>query len=176
MVEANKKEESDGGKDASLKEEHEGDEAVTDIPTSSGKSDILIQQAQNICITFVQCWTNVEDIGPMLYKCYANVLCLLGIASRYSTILFIYFIILKRPRGIEQMQCATLMLDSSTQSSNPGTGQVHILRHWTCWSNIYIQGLICLCNVTRPILVLSACLTSSWIVCSRGNKTMRRRQ
>ena len=21
----------------------------------------------NICITFVQCWTNVEDIGPTLY-------------------------------------------------------------------------------------------------------------
>ena len=32
------------------------------------------QQTQNICITFVQCWTNVET----LYKCYANVLCLLG--------------------------------------------------------------------------------------------------
>ena len=43
MVEANKKEESDGEKDASLKEEQEGDEAVTDIPTSSGKSDIVIQ-------------------------------------------------------------------------------------------------------------------------------------
>ena len=22
------------------------------------------QQTQNICITFVQCWTNVEDVGP----------------------------------------------------------------------------------------------------------------
>ena len=30
-----------------------------------------------ICMTFVQCWTNVEDVGPTLYKCYANVLCLL---------------------------------------------------------------------------------------------------
>ena len=27
---------------------------------------------------FVQCWTNVEDVGPTLYKCYMNVLCLLG--------------------------------------------------------------------------------------------------
>ena len=35
----------------------------------------------NICITFVQCWTNVEDIGPTLYKCYADVLCLLGYIS-----------------------------------------------------------------------------------------------
>ena len=35
------------------------------------------QQTQNICITFMQCWTSVEDVGPTLYKCYANVLCLL---------------------------------------------------------------------------------------------------
>ena len=32
---------------------------------------------RNICKTFVQCWSNVEDVGPMLYKCYTNVLCLL---------------------------------------------------------------------------------------------------
>ena len=36
------------------------------------------QQTQNICITFVQCWTNVKDVGPTLYKSYTNVLCLLG--------------------------------------------------------------------------------------------------
>ena len=36
------------------------------------------KQTQNMCVTFVQCWTNVEDVGPTLYKCYANVLCLLG--------------------------------------------------------------------------------------------------
>ena len=34
-----------------------------------------------MCITFVQCWTNVEDVGPTLYKCYTNVLRLLGIDS-----------------------------------------------------------------------------------------------
>ena len=28
--------------------------------------------------TFIQCWTNVEDVGPTLYKCYTDVLCLLG--------------------------------------------------------------------------------------------------
>ena len=27
---------------------------------------------------FIQCWTNVEDVGPTLYKCFTNVLCLLG--------------------------------------------------------------------------------------------------
>ena len=31
-------------------------------------------------IAFVQCnyWSNIEDVGPTLYKCYTNVLCLLG--------------------------------------------------------------------------------------------------
>ena len=32
------------------------------------------QQTQNISITFVQCWTNVEDVGPILYRFYSNVL------------------------------------------------------------------------------------------------------
>ena len=26
----------------------------------------------------IQCWTNVEDVGPTLYKGYTNALCLLG--------------------------------------------------------------------------------------------------
>ena len=38
------------------------------------------QQTQNICITFIQRRPNVSDIGPKLYKCYTNVLCLLGIS------------------------------------------------------------------------------------------------
>ena len=63
---------------------------------------ILLVASQNICMTFVQCWTNVEDgwptlsqqtqnmcmtfvqrrpnvfdVGPTLYKCHADVLCLL---------------------------------------------------------------------------------------------------
>ena len=33
---------------------------------------------QNICMTFVQCWTNVEDVGPTLYKCYTNVFLFAG--------------------------------------------------------------------------------------------------
>ena len=35
------------------------------------------QQTQNICIPFVQRRPNVLDVGPTLYKCYTNVLCLL---------------------------------------------------------------------------------------------------
>ena len=47
-----------------------------------GSRTSLSQQTQNICITFVQCWTNVEDVGTTLYKCCANVLCLLGYTQR----------------------------------------------------------------------------------------------
>ena len=36
------------------------------------------QQTETICITFVQRRPNVFDVGPALYKCYTNVLCLLG--------------------------------------------------------------------------------------------------
>ena len=41
---------------------------------------VTTQQAQNICITFVQRRPNVFGVGPTLYKCYrsASVLCLLG--------------------------------------------------------------------------------------------------
>ena len=41
----------------------------------------VTQQTQNICIAFVQRRPNVFDAGPTLYKCYTNVLCLLGIAG-----------------------------------------------------------------------------------------------
>ena len=40
------------------------------------------QQTQNICIPFVQRRPNVFDVGPTLYKCYTNVLCLLGYVTR----------------------------------------------------------------------------------------------
>ena len=36
------------------------------------------QQTQNICITFVQSRPNVFDVGPTMYKCHTNGLCLLG--------------------------------------------------------------------------------------------------
>ena len=38
------------------------------------------QETENICITFVQRRANVEDVGSTLYKCYINVLYLLGSA------------------------------------------------------------------------------------------------
>ena len=43
------------------------------------KNTKVTKQTQNICITFVQWWTNVFDVGPPLYKCYTHVLRLRGI-------------------------------------------------------------------------------------------------
>ena len=42
---------------------------------------------QNICITFVQRRPNVFDVGPTLYKCNTNVLCLLGCVQRLWLVL-----------------------------------------------------------------------------------------
>ena len=35
------------------------------------------QANTKLWLTFVQCRTNFEDVGPTLYKCYTNVLCVL---------------------------------------------------------------------------------------------------
>ena len=45
------------------------------------------QQTQNICITFKQYGTNVEDVGPTLYKCDTYIECLLGFASDNDTVI-----------------------------------------------------------------------------------------
>ena len=47
------------------------------------------QQTQNICITFVQRRPHVFDVGPALYKCYTNVLCLLGEPPAPHTVMLI---------------------------------------------------------------------------------------
>ena len=60
-------------------------------------ASVMDQQTQNICITFVQRRPNVLDVGPTLYKCYTDVLCLLGVGfdsrnrllSTFRLILFI---------------------------------------------------------------------------------------
>ena len=36
------------------------------------------KQTKHMCITFIQRRPNVFDVGPTLYKCYTNGLCLLG--------------------------------------------------------------------------------------------------
>ena len=35
-------------------------------------TNVVTQQAQNICITFVQRWPNVSDVGSVLYKRYRS--------------------------------------------------------------------------------------------------------
>ena len=55
------------------------------------------QQTQNIWITFVQRRPSVLDAGPTLYKCYTNVLCLLGTdISRDNEWLWIIWGVYKR--------------------------------------------------------------------------------
>ena len=65
------------------------------------------QWPKNICITFIQHRPNVFDVGPTLYKCYTDVLCLLGTecltpyfsmissSSYYYLLLFIWFLGIK---------------------------------------------------------------------------------
>ena len=40
-------------------------------------------QTRNICIPFVQRWTNVDDVGTTIYDSYKIVLCLLGIQAAW---------------------------------------------------------------------------------------------
>ena len=40
--------------------------------------------SQSICILFMQRRLNVFDVGPAVYKCYTNVLCLLNEAGTLS--------------------------------------------------------------------------------------------
>ena len=49
------------------------------------------QQTQNICITFVYHRLNVCDVGPILYKCYTNVWCLLGYSTYTSCYIVSYY-------------------------------------------------------------------------------------
>ena len=51
-------------------------------------ASLTSQQTQNIGITFMQCWNNVEDVGPTLYTCYTNVLCLLEF--NYTSKVFVW--------------------------------------------------------------------------------------
>ena len=65
------------------------------------------QQTQNICITFIQCWTNVEDVGPTLYKCYTNVLSLLG--DSYSDRVYMRWKMCRYKHDIIQKRCFLIL-------------------------------------------------------------------
>ena len=46
--------------------------------TTEKGENLNSQQTQSICITFIQLRLKVFDVGPTLYKCYTEVMCLLG--------------------------------------------------------------------------------------------------
>ena len=47
--------------------------------------NIISQQTQNFCITFIQRRPNVFDVGPTLYKCYTNVFVFTGMITIWKT-------------------------------------------------------------------------------------------
>ena len=55
---------------------------------------------------FMQCWTNVENVGPTLYKCYTNVLCLLCCRRTFSQTLYIDSMLGQRRRRWHSIKTA----------------------------------------------------------------------
>ena len=62
------------------------------------------EQTQNIWIAFVQCWTNVGDVGPTLCKWYTNVLSLLGGAVVKAACLEIRGLRVRTRSGIQALK------------------------------------------------------------------------
>ena len=60
---------------------------TTSVPLQSDGTYRRVPHDAYPANTFVQCWTNVEDVGQTLYKCCTNVLCLLGIYSYSGAII-----------------------------------------------------------------------------------------
>ena len=60
--------------------------AHAETDSTMSRVGLHTQQTQNICITFVQRRPNVFDVGPTLFKCYTNVLCLLGTIHRPNVV------------------------------------------------------------------------------------------
>ena len=108
---------------------------------------------KNICMTFVHCWTNVEDVGPTLYKCYTHgvfywdvifIFCethwrhrkFFWMATRWKIILY------KTPSPI------LLVLDSSVE-----TLEICILSftEWPCHivNSMVLMNLWMLCNIAN---------------------------
>ena len=50
------------------------------------------QQTQNICITFVQCRSNVEDVQPTLHKCYIYITFVQRFFTKFTKKNEIYYI------------------------------------------------------------------------------------
>ena len=87
---------------------------------------------------FIQCRTNVEDVGSTLYKCYTNVLFLLG-RRTFSQTLYISVMLVQcwasvADVGLTLKQCWLSVRWSSIQSSNqvtPSTTLYCMLKAYT---------------------------------------------
>ena len=55
---------------------------------------------------FMQCWTNVENVGPTLCKCYTNVLCLLGCRRTLPQTLYIYSMLVQGWASVADVKLA----------------------------------------------------------------------
>ena len=55
---------------------------------------VLSPSKHKTFVWLMQCWTNVEDVGPTLHKCHTNVLRLLG-RRTFSQTLYIYLMLVQ---------------------------------------------------------------------------------
>ena len=106
-------------------------------------------------MTLVQCWTNVENVGPTLYQCYTTVLCLLGCNI------------------CERRICATFMLNTTVLSNKTSyrasecdinnlyswnaelTSFVHLLHLTTGFSAAHFNVVSCINNCQIIVMNVS---------------------
>ena len=89
----------------------------------------ISQWTQNICITFVQCWTNVEEVVQMLSKCFFFTITLL--MSVYHTVYIAAGVIM-----IAYMKETFFML--FLMPVYPGKSQLSMFRINCKWRAFYI--------------------------------------
>ena len=98
----------------------------------------LSQQTKNICITFIQRRLNVFDVGPTLYKCYTNILCVPWCAFNWS-IIRIYFCLFPD----------ICLADAGTTFSRPGIKPLGGLLWWSSASKKQVN---CFTHFLRYVL------------------------
>ena len=108
---------------------------------SQASRNTATQYTQNISITFVQCWTNVEYVGPTLYKCYAYVMWLLGnchVLSRAAVMLILFQCSVQHGRvkyysrdeiKIDQLLIRLIIYSTRTIASNVHARILNSLEH-----------------------------------------------
>ena len=92
----------------------------------------ILPSKQNICIPFVQCWTNVEDVGPTLYKWNTNVSCLLCESQSLCEVNNAVWMLLQHPRCSASILTALgqRRVTASQSTSQQSWLNAHHLRWW----------------------------------------------